>query len=75
MVLMDQYVMCKFGEPITCAGSPYISQTVFILSAALIFAIGVLTPYFVDWMINSSRKDRVEDMKQALKDHVVSKKR
>jgi len=75
MVLMDQYVMCKFGEPIMCAGNPYISQTVFILSVALIFAIGVLTPYFIDWVINGSRKERIEDIKQALKDHTVSKKR
>jgi hypothetical protein len=75
MVLIDQYVVCKFGEPLMCAGNPYISQTVFILSAALIFAIGVGLTYFIDWAVNSSRKDRVEDMKQALKDHVVSKKR
>jgi hypothetical protein len=75
MVLMDQYVVCKFGEPLTCAGSPYISQTVFLLSVALIFLLGVCTPYFIDWAINSSRKDRVEDMKLALKDHIVSKKR
>ena len=75
MVYETQYLVCKFGDSLNCGGAIFTPLNLALVVSAGCFFIGLCLPYFIDWVNTSSRKDRVEDMKLALKDHTVSKKR
>lgn len=71
MVWEEQYLVCKFGDSLDCGGVRYTPLVIAVLVSIFTFFCGFLLPYFIEWVQTNSRKERREDVKEALKDLLI----
>jgi hypothetical protein len=71
MVWEEQYLVCKFGATLNCGGVTYTPYAIAVLVCIFTFFVGFWLPYFIEWVQTNSRKERREDVKEALKDLLI----
>jgi len=75
MVWEEQYLVCKFGDSLDCGGVKYTPVIIAFMVCIFTFFCGMLLPPFVEWVQTGSRKERREDVKEALKDLLIFDRR
>lgn len=62
----DQYILCKFGDPMNCANVLYLNQGLVVLLVLIAFACGLAVPLLIDGYAKLIKHEWNKSVKSAM---------